>query len=298
MADIVSDEVIASLRGICDCHVHVFDSEDRYPFDPARTYTPGSAPLQDLVAMHQRMGVERMVIVQASPYGTDNACLLDVLHSRGEGARGVAVIDDSVLDSELQRMHEAGVRGVRVNLETVGQNDPVAARAELLSTARRVKDFGWHVQTYTNLKVFQQLAEVLPLLPVPLVVDHFGRARGELGRSQAGFEDLAAALRSGQVYVKLSAPYRCSGLADYADMADLAKALFEANPERVLWGSDWPHPGAAAGQKRSPSEITPFRDEDNEKALRRCCTWAPSVAHLRQILVDNPARLYEFPVAA
>lgn len=282
------------LKGICDCHVHVFESEARYPFDPARTYTPPLATMDDLLALHAQLGVERMVIVQASPHGTDNACLLAALKERRGAARGVAVISDSISDEELQTMHEAGVRGVRANLETSGQNDPDMARSTLLRMAERVAPLGWHVQTYTNLQVFKAVADVLPSLPVPLVVDHFCKVQANQGMEQPGFAELLDAVRSGRVYVKLSAPYRCSTQEDYRDVAPFAQALIQANPERVLWGTDWPHPGTAAGPKRPPSEVTPFRKEDDMRALARCKDWATSEMHLRKMLVENPAGLYDF----
>jgi predicted TIM-barrel fold metal-dependent hydrolase len=283
-----------ALSGICDCHAHVFESETAYPFDPARTYTPAPAALDDLLALHRRLGVERMVLVQPSPYGTDNSCLLDALGKLGNAGRGVVVIDDDIPDAELRRMHEIGVRGVRVNLETAGEVDPAVAQASLQRMAERVAHLGWHVQTFTNLRIFKALAHSIPQLPVPLVVDHFGHARAEMGVDQPGFAELLAAVESGAVYVKLSAPYRVSKMAGYEDVAPLARALFQANPDRMLWASDWPHCGTAAGPRRAPSEITPFRDEDNARSLERCLEWARTPERARKVLAENPARLYDF----
>ncbi|ARP81146.1 hypothetical protein CAL12_10025 [Bordetella genomosp. 8] len=280
--------------GACDCHVHVFGPVSAYPFDAARTYTPGDAPLEALVAMHRSLGVDRTVIVQPSPYGTDNRCLLDALaHLDGQG-RGVAVIDDDTSDEALADMHRAGVRGVRVNLETAGQHDPDVARRKLLQAARRVAPLGWHVQTYTNLPTLGALAPGLDELPTILVVDHFGRAQAAEGVAQPGLDALLSALAGGRVYVKLSAPYRISRMDGYADAAPIARALIEANPDRVLWGSDWPHPGSAAGAPRPVDAITPFRAEDNASALARCMQWAGNAERVRKLLVDNPARLYDF----
>lgn len=280
--------------GACDCHVHVFGPASDYPFDPARTYTPGDAPLGALVALHSGLGIERTVIVQPSPYGTDNTCLLHALAKLAGAGRGVAVIDDTTSDAALKDMHRAGVRGVRVNLETAGQHDPAVAQRKLQRAAERVAPLGWHVQTYTNLATIAALAGALDKLPATLVVDHFGRAQAAHGVSQPGFGALLSAVASGRVYVKLSAAYRISTAADYADAEPIARALIDANPDRVLWGSDWPHPGSAAGLPLAVGDITPFRQEDNARALQRAMQWAGSQERIQKLLVDNPARLYGF----
>ncbi|AGW90440.1 hypothetical protein N234_10395 [Ralstonia pickettii DTP0602] len=290
----MTDVVARPTAGICDCHVHVFGPASAYRFDAARTYTPADAPLDALLALHRSLGIDRTVIVQPSPYGADNTCLLDALAQLGGAGRGVAVIDETTSGDALTAMHRAGVRGVRVNLETAGEHDAEVARRRLLSAAKRVAPLGWHVQTYTNLATLSALSDVLSDLPAPLVVDHFGRAQAELGPSQAGFDTLLAALASGRVYVKLSAAYRISRAPDYADVAALARALIDANPDRVLWGTDWPHPGSAAGRPLSVAGITPFRDEDNARALLRCLEWAGTTERAHKLLVDNPARLYGF----
>lgn len=284
----------ARYAGACDCHVHVFDDGTHYPWEPVRTYTPAAATLDELLALHARIGVDRMVIVQPSAYGTDNRCTLDALARLGKAGRAVAVIDESTSDDALRAMHAAGVRGVRVNLETTGQHDPDHARERLFWAARRVAGLGWHVQTFTNLATLSALADALSALPVTLVVDHFGRAQAAQGVDQPGFAMLCEAVASGRVYVKLSAPYRISQLPDYPDAAALARAFIAANPDRVLWGSDWPHPGTAAGKLRPLDQITPFRAEDDERAMARCLEWVATPEQARKLLVDNPARLYEF----
>jgi predicted TIM-barrel fold metal-dependent hydrolase len=147
------------------------------------------------------------------------------------------------------------------------------------------------VQTYTNLAMLAALHDTILSLPTPLVVDHFGRAQAVLGIAQPNFETLLALLRSGKVYVKISAAYRISQQPGYADVADVARAMIAANPDRVVWGTDWPHPGAA---KRDPAVIEPFRPEDDGAAINRVAQWAPDRATLEKILVDNPARLYQF----
>ena len=194
--------------GACDCHTHVFGPNILFPHDPARKYTPGEASAVEMIALHRALKVDRVVIVQPSPYGSDNRATLAGMRSYGRGARGVAVIDAQTNDEQLQAMHTAGIRGVRVNLETGGVHDPAAAGRGLREAAARAAPLGWHVQTYTNMGVIAALREVMADLPVPLVIDHFGRAQARLGLLQPGFADLLALVKAGRAYVKLSAPHR------------------------------------------------------------------------------------------
>jgi predicted TIM-barrel fold metal-dependent hydrolase len=177
-------------------------------------------------------------------------------------------------------MHEAGVRGVRVNLETSGVHEPVAARRLLEEAAEQVAPLGWHVQTFTKMALLRKVQ--IEDLPVPLVIDHFG-----LPRTQQDVEHLSALLRTGRVYVKLSAPHRVP-----IDPGPVARALIGANPERCLWGSDWPHPFTRG--PRQPSDMQPFDPIDDLVALERFRGWVGDAALFRKILVDNPARLYDF----
>jgi len=280
--------------GACDCHVHVFGPVERFPFAPGRVYTPGSASVEDLLALQRALHLERVVIVQASSYGADNACTVDALQRLGARARGVAGIDAATSDTLLRDMHQAGVRGVRVNLETYGKHDPAVARELLADAARRVAPLGWHVQIYTNLSVLDSLHEAIRSLPVPLVIDHFGRADAARGVSQPGFAALVSLVRSGKAYVKLSAPHRVSGQPDHADAAVIARALIESNPDRMLWGTDWPHSGGRPGVPRRPEVIEPFTRVDDGAALNRLGSWVPDAVRLRKILAENPARLYGF----
>jgi predicted TIM-barrel fold metal-dependent hydrolase len=280
--------------GACDCHVHVFGPVERFPFAPERVFTPGPAAVEDLLALQRALHLERVVIVQPSSYGADNACTVDALRRLGARARGVAVIDAATDSAMLQSMHEAGVRGVRVNLETYSKHDPAVARELLEDAASRVAALGWHVQTYTNLAVLDGLHDAIQSLPVPLVVDHFGRPDAALGVSQQGFAALLSLVKSGKVYVKMSAPHRISAQPDYADAAAIARALLDANPDRVLWGTDWPHTGGRPGVSRRPDVLEPFRREDDGAALNRLESWASDTVRLRKILAENPARLYGF----
>jgi predicted TIM-barrel fold metal-dependent hydrolase len=278
-------------KGACDCHTHIFGPDATFPLSPKRLYTPGPASIADLTALHEMLHIDRVVIVHPSPYGADNAVTVDGVRKLGARARGVAVIDDKTTDAELDDMHEAGIRGVRVNLESYGESDPEVAGSYLMQAAERVASLGWHVQTFTNLGVLAALHDTILALPTTLVVDHFGRPKAALGTAQSGFEQLLALLRSGKVYVKISAPYRISLEPHYPDAAPIARAMIDANPDRIVWGSDWPHPGAA---KRDPAVIEPFRPEDDGEALNRLAGWTKNRAELQKILVDNPARLYQF----
>ncbi|MGH6789907.1 MAG: amidohydrolase family protein [Pseudolabrys sp.] len=279
----------------CDCHTHIFGPDEKFPFSPARLYTPGPASIADITALHRALHVDRVVIVHPSPYGADNAVTLDALRKLGNRARGVAVIDEKTSDAALKEMHAAGVRGVRVNLESYGESSPEIAGKRLAWAAERVAPLGWHVQTYTNLPILTALHDAILKLPMTLVVDHFGRPKAALGPSQEGLPELLDLLRSGKVYVKISAAYRISQVPDYPDAAPIAKAMIAANPDRVVWGTDWPHPGAAkSGMPRNPKDIEPFRPEDDGAALNRLAGWTNNHVELRKILVDNPARLYQF----
>lgn len=281
----------------CDCHVHVFGPYERFPLAPDRAYTPGTASITELTSLLSRLGLSRVVIVQASPQGTDNACLVDALeHINAAGvmqARGVAVIDDRISDAQLQAMHRAGVRGVRVNLESAGQHNPEVARQLMQHAARRVAPLGWHVQTYTSLPVIASIADNLAALPVPVVIDHFGRATASQGVTQPGFDALQGLVASGQAWIKLSAAQRISDLPDCEDARAIARALVEANPRRVVWGTDWPHPGAWPGRPRSPDTVEPFHPVNDHRALQRMSEWL-SAAEWVALLQDNPAALYDF----
>jgi predicted TIM-barrel fold metal-dependent hydrolase/predicted NBD/HSP70 family sugar kinase len=281
-------------RGACDCHVHVFGEARDYPFVAQRGYTPPPASTAELMTLQKTLRLSRVVVVQPSVYGTDNSCTLDGMARLGARARGVAVIDASTDAGELASMHESGIRGVRVNLATSGENDPGVARRNLLAAAERVAPLGWHVQVYTGLDVITALADDLTKLPVPIVFDHFGGAQAAKGLDQPGWDVLLQLVASGRAYVKVSGHYRSSLAAPaYADMAPFARALIAANADRIVWGTDWPHP-AHAPSPDTAHELSPSYDIDDGLALNQLEIWAPDAATRRKILVDNPARLYDF----
>jgi predicted TIM-barrel fold metal-dependent hydrolase len=279
--------------GACDCHVHIFGDPQRFPFSPARTYTPGSASVEELTALHRALHIDRVVVVNPSVYGTDNSCTLDAVKRLGSGARAIAVIDEKTPDASLDNMDRAGVRGIRINLETGGQADPQVARQRFQAGVVRIQTRrNWNIQVYARLALVDAIADLIHDAPVPVVLDHFGGAKAALGLAQPGFETLLQLLRSGKVYLKISGAYRSSTLApEYTDVAPLAKALIAANPQRILWGTDWPHPSTAPGPK---TEISPFFPIDDGRLFNQFAAWVPEPALRKAILVDNPAKLYSF----
>jgi predicted TIM-barrel fold metal-dependent hydrolase len=280
-------------EGASDCHTHIFGDPQEFPFFSGRVYTPETASPEEQVALHRALHIKRVVIVTPSVYGTDNSATLYGMKARGPDARGVAVINDGTSDSDLDIMSKAGVRGIRLNLATGGTNDPTVARQRFQAAFPRMAKRGWHIQIYTNLAVIAAIKELVLTSPVPVVFDHFGGAKASLGTEQPGFSDLIDLLRSGKAYVKISGAYRASSEApDYPDAAPLAKALIAANAERVVWGTDWPHPNSDSG--KPATEITPLYQIDDGRLMNQLPVWAPDATTRKIILVDNPARLYEF----
>jgi predicted TIM-barrel fold metal-dependent hydrolase len=281
--------------GACDCHTHILGDPKRYPFFPGRVYTPETALPEEMTALHKTLHIERVVIVTPSVYGADNSATLYGMKARGADARGVAVIDDKTSERELDAMGRAGVRGIRLNLETGGANDPALGRHRFQTAAERMKSRNWHVQMYTNLAMISAIKDLVNASPVPVVFDHFGGARADLGPQQPGFAELLELVRSGKAYVKLSGAYRASQLApDYADVAPLAKALIAANPDRVVWGTDWPHTNSATPPGREPTDVTPLFQIDDGLLLNQLPVWAPDPGIRKKILVDSPAELYAY----
>jgi predicted TIM-barrel fold metal-dependent hydrolase len=281
--------------GACDCHTHIFGDADKFPFFTGRTYTPEPALPEEMTAFHKMLGIQRVVIVTPSVYGTDNSATLHGMKARGNDARGVAVIDDKTPESGLEEMGRAGVRGIRLNLATAGISEPAVARQKLKAAADRVKGRNWHVQVYTNAELIADLKDLVAELPVPVVFDHFGGAQGERGLDQPGFAALIELVKSGKAYVKISGAYRASKRGpDYRDVVPLAKALIAANSDRVVWGTDWPHPDAAAVPGKKPTDVSPPLPIDDGRLLDELPVWAPEPAIRRKILVENPARLYGF----
>jgi len=264
----------------CDCHAHIFGPAGRYPYAPDRAYTPPDASLEDYRQLLTSLGLQRAVIVQPSVYGTDNRRTLDAVAASDGDFRAVVVVDPDIADNELDTMHREGARAVRVNSLHGG-----GPGLEMLTPlARRLAHRGWHLQLLVDVSHFESLAAIVARLPVPVVIDHMGHMDAGLGVEHPGFQVLLEELSAGRVWVKLSAAYRLTRQAGYPydDVGVLARALVTANPARLVWGSDWPHP-----------RIHTSMPNDGD-LLGLLADWAPDEEHRRRILVDNPASLYDF----
>ena len=260
----------------CDCHIHVFGPYARYPLDPARKYTPPEAPLEDYLAVARALGTDRVVLVQPSVYGTDNRCQRDAIAQLEERARGVAVVEASISEDALDELNGAGFVGARINLMREGDLESME------TIAAKARPLGWHLQIHAPGAKLPELAERLLRLPVPFVIDHFGRVNAREGLEQPGFRALMRLVDSGRCWVKLSAPYRIDlDGAPYRKAAGLARALVQRNPERMVWGTDWPHPDVA---------VVP----DDPGLLDALVDCVADESTRNRILVDNPAKLYRF----
>jgi predicted TIM-barrel fold metal-dependent hydrolase len=282
----------------CDCHVHLFGPRTRYPFDEGRVYTPGDADEAALEALHRRLGVSRVVLVQPSVYGSDNRRLVDGLKRLGPRARAVAVIAEDAGDDELISLHRAGVRGVRVNLSTLGLSEPLDAWHRIATQASRVASLGWHVQVLTKAPVIAALAEKLATLPCPLVIDHFGQPDLAAGADAPAFRAILGLVADGRAVVKLSAMQRLAGAGGFDGLTPFVAALAEADPAGMVWGTDWPHTGGGRGfghlARRPVAEIEPFEEMDDRDGLAALLAMLPGEAIRRAAFTDNAARLYGF----
>lgn len=268
----------------CDTHAHVCGPAARYPYWAGRVYTPPDCLLRDYRQMLATLGVERAVLVQPSVYATDNSALLDALREAGSGCfRGVAVIDEEIEDAELASMHALGVRGVRCNIVDIVEDKGRLPLPMLRRLAARIRPHGWHIEFLMHADEFPVLDDALADLPVDVVLGHLGYLRTERGTHDPGFQALLRLMRAGKAWVKLTGPYRISGQPlPYADTVPFAHALLEAAPERVLWGTDWPHV-----MMKGPMP----NDGDLCDVL---ASWVPDEDLRRRVLVDNPATLYGY----
>lgn len=277
----------------CDCHMHVFGDPAQYPPATARSYTPTAMPLPQYLAMAAALRLQRVVFVQPSAYGTDNSCMLDALGAV-PGNRGVAVIDATTTDTELQVMDGLGVRGTRLNLVSNGAPDLAGAQAMLTEAARWVGPLGWHVQMFAGLPLVAALAPFLRDFAVPVVIDHMGLPCAVDGLEQPGFDALLGLLRDEACWVKVAGANRVSAhQTDFSDAAPFARALIAANDQRVVWGTDWPHIASHPATPGADAPPVHYRDLDNADLLQQLWRWTDTAARQR-ILVDNPAELYRF----
>src|SRR5688500_15286134 len=269
-------------RNACDTHAHICGPIDRHPYSERRVYTPPDTLLPAYRHMLAQLGVERMVLVQPSVYGSDNTVMLGAMAELGECARAVAVVDDDVADAELERLHEAGVRGVRINVVDVAEGKGVVAMAPLENLAKRVKAHGWHVEFLMHADEFPELDRTFAEFPVEIVLGHLGYMKTDKGLRDPGFQALLRLMRDGKAWVKLTGPYRISTHPlPHPDTVAFAHALLDAAPERVLWGSDWPHVMVKGAMPN---------DGDLADLL---LDWVPEGLR-EQVLVANPAKLYGF----
>ena len=263
--------------------MHIYDS--RFPIAPSATLKPGDAKVSDYRLLQKRNGTTRNVVVQPSTYGTDNSCTLDAMVQIGAAARGVAVVDTNVTDAELKRLHDLGIRGIRFNLVQAG-----ATTVEMLEPlSKRVNDLGWHVQIHQLGDGIVKIEDILQRLPSPIVFDHMGRIPKEVGVDHPAYKVIAKLIDKGRTWVKISGAYMDTkvGPPTYADSTKLAQAYVKAAPQRMVWGSDWPHPTEKNDAKPNDAALVDLLAE-----------WAPEEKTRHRILVENPAMLYGFARAS
>lgn len=269
--------------GATDCHAHVFGPQSRFPYLASASYIAPDASPQDYARMLKTIGCDRAVLVQPSVYGTDNRAMVAALRADVFAFRGVAVVEENVTDRELEDLHAAGVRGVRINLAS---DTPGLTLEQAPKLARRLKAMGWHLQFFMDLTKLPNAEEKLGSLDIDIVIDHFGRVRADDGVQSPAFQALLRLVERDNVWAKLIGPYFLSkGAPHYANVTPLARALVAAAPDRTVWGTDWPHP--AVGRLDVPMP----NDGDLADMLLE---WIPDEAQRKRTLVDNPARLYDF----
>lgn len=264
------------LPGACDTHMHVY--HHRYPTSPDSVLFPPDATVDDYREVQQALGLERVVVVQPTTYGLDNSCQLDALAQLGSAARGVMVVNATTPARELERLDRLGVCGARFHMLAGG----AVAWADLDQVAEAIAQLGWHIQLQLNGHELLDRFDQLLRLPTDVVIDHVGRFMPPVPPDDARFEALLRLATAGKGWIKISAPYESSvaGPPDYEDVAPLVQRLVDEVPERLLWATNWPHPG----QPDPP---------DNAALAQLFATWFP-VEHQHRILVDNPTRLYGF----
>lgn len=274
---------IAMPPGACDTHAHIFGPAARYPWNPARGYTPPDALPDAYEALHSALGVTRGVLTQPSVYGTDNRCMLDYVSRHPGRMRAVVAVGPDVDDTTLRTMHEAGARGIRVNLADPGGN-PFSSFAELAKLGERLKAIGWHIELLIHVHQMDDVADEIRRLPVDISIGHLGYMPARLGVSHQKYQTFLDLVADGRCWVKLTAPYRITahGEVPYADVAPLARALVARRPDRIVWGTDWPHP------------ICPVAMPNDGDLADHLAEWIPDEPTRRRVLVDNPAVLYGF----
>ena len=270
--------------GATDTHAHICGPKSQYAYFSERVYTPPDCLLPAYSHMLKTLGVERAVLVQPSVYGTDNSAMLAAMKTAGSSFRGVAVVADDISEAELKRLHDAGVRGVRVNIVDVPNRKPGTLPMDALrKLAQKVKPFGWHMEFLAHVDEFPDLDNMLDGFPVDTVYGHLGYMKTDKGIAHPGFQALLRLMKAGKAWVKLTGPYRISlQTMPHADTNDYAHELIKAAPQQVVWGSDWPHV-MVKGAMPNDGDICDLLGN-----------WVLDANVRKQVLVDNPARLYGF----
>jgi len=266
--------------GACDAHCHVFGPAARFPYAADRSYTPPDAPVDKLRRLHAHLGISRAVIVHASCHGSQMDVTLDAIASSEGAYRGVAVVDDGISDAELRRLHDGGIRGIRFNfVKHLGGVPDTEVFYRLL---RRIKPLGWHVVLHFDAEDILAQQALLARIDVPFIIDHMGRVKAADGLEQPAFQRLLELFaRNSLAWVKVCGAERVSvGKRPFRDAVPFAQALIAVDPGRVLWGTDWPHPNITKDMPDDGELVNLFAEICPDEAVRR------------QILVDNPTRMY------
>jgi len=268
--------------GACDAHCHIFGPGDRYPYAPDRTYTPPDAPLSRFKALQSTLGLSRAVLVNASCHGTDNTVIVDAIAQSAGRYRGIANANDSFSERDFEKLHRSGFRGVRFNF--VKHLGGMPDMDEFHRIVARIQPFGWHVDLHFDAGDLVEFGDLLRELAVPFLIDHMGRVPTKAGLEQEPFRRLLDVARNNErCWVKISGAERISSAGPpFTDAVPFAQALIAAAPERILWGTDWPHPNISRHMPNDGDlvDLVPL--------------YMPDPALQRRILVDNPHRLYGF----
>lgn len=268
-------------QGACDCHFHVFGPQAHFPFAKERAYTPEDRPREQLFGLHERLGIERGVVVQSAAHGFDNSASADLIAARPDAYVGVALVPVSATHSDIKKLDRQGFRGARFNyMRHLGAGTPLA---EVIRFAeKQLEEMNWHLQIHLERSLIGEMAPALARSPVPVVIDHMGRVDASLGLEQAPFLQLMKLLERPNFYVKVSCCERASREGPpYADAVPFARKLVAEFGDRTLWGTDWPHPN-----------VQPVPDDALLAEL--LAEIAPSEVQRKALLVDNPQRFYGF----
>jgi 2-pyrone-4,6-dicarboxylate lactonase len=266
--------------GACDAHCHVFGPAAKFPYAADRSYTPPDAPVENLRKLHARLGVSRAVIVHASCHGTEMDVTLDAIAASNGAYRGVACVEDSVTDEELERLHHGGIRGIRFNfVKHLGGVPDLAVFYRLLA---RIKPMGWHIVLHFDADDILAQRELLGRIDVPFIIDHMGRVKAAEGLEQRPFQSLLDLFRTNPLaWIKVCGAERVSsGARPFRDAVPFAQALIAVDPARILWGTDWPHPNITRDMPNDGELVDLFGEICPDAAVRA------------RILVDNPTRMY------